>query len=71
MNVSPSVFPMGMELGSDRDIEESRRLLYVALTRAKNNLVLTKNITTTHTSTDNKYFLNKLPNKLTQIHTFE
>ncbi len=34
-------FPMGRALGSDEEIEEERRLMYVALTRARDHLFVT------------------------------
>ncbi len=36
-----SLFPHGMSLGSEEDVEEERRLCYVAMTRAQRRLVLT------------------------------
>jgi DNA helicase-2/ATP-dependent DNA helicase PcrA len=44
VNVSPKIFPTVMTLGNIDEIEEDRRLLYVALTRAKNDLIITRNI---------------------------
>ena len=44
VNVSPKIFPSVMTLGNIDEIEEDRRLLYVALTRAKNDLIITRNI---------------------------
>ena len=43
VNVSPKAFPSIMSLGDIDEIEEDRRVLYVALTRAKNELIITRN----------------------------
>ena len=43
VNVSPKVFPSIMSIGDIDEIEEDRRVLYVALTRAKNELIITRN----------------------------
>lgn len=42
INVSPGSFPSSHSIGSDDDVEEERRVLYVALTRAQNELILTR-----------------------------
>ena len=44
VNVSPKVFPSAMSIGNIDEIEEDRRVLYVALTRAKNELIITRNL---------------------------
>ncbi|WP_246139174.1 ATP-dependent helicase [Gelidibacter salicanalis] len=73
LNVSPKVYPSAWNLGSDDKIEEDRRVLYVALTRAKNELIITRD--TNSISTVNKaktvgfnsqYFLEELPEHLTE-----
>jgi DNA helicase-2/ATP-dependent DNA helicase PcrA len=43
VNVSPKAFPSIMAIGDIDEIEEERRVLYVALTRAKNELIVTRN----------------------------
>ena len=43
LNVSPKSFPSSWSLDSLDDIEEDRRVLYVALTRAKSKLIITRN----------------------------
>lgn len=43
VNVSPKAFPSIMAIGDINEIEEERRVLYVALTRAKNELIVTRN----------------------------
>ncbi|MGB6150438.1 MAG: ATP-dependent helicase [Pricia sp.] len=42
LNVSPKVYPSAWNLDNIHQIEEDRRVLYVALTRAKNELVITR-----------------------------
>lgn len=42
LNVSPKTYPSSYSLGSSAEIEEERRVLYVALTRAKNELYITR-----------------------------
>jgi len=42
LNVSPRVFPSGWSIGDKDKVEEDRRVLYVALTRAKNHLYITR-----------------------------
>ena len=43
LNVSPKSFPSAYSLDDIDAIEEDRRVLYVALTRAKNRLIITRN----------------------------
>ena len=71
LNVSPKVYPSAWNLHSEESIEEDRRVLYVALTRAKNELFITRDTNSINTvnnseSSDasSKYFLEKLPNTL-------
>ena len=42
LNAGPGAFPSRFELASVDEVEESRRTLYVALTRAKDNLLVTR-----------------------------
>jgi len=42
LNVSPKVYPSAWNLDNLDEIEEDRRVLYVALTRAKNQLIITR-----------------------------
>jgi DNA helicase-2/ATP-dependent DNA helicase PcrA len=72
LNVSPKVYPSAWNLHSEESIEEDRRVLYVALTRAKNELYITRDTNSINTvnNSDNssdassKYFLEKLPENL-------
>lgn len=68
INVSPSAYPTSRAILEGEDvIEEERRCLYVAMTRAKDKLFLYRDITMTHAYTESdkknnsKYFLNELP----------
>lgn len=42
MKVQPGVYPYSRSLGDLKEIEEERRILYVAMTRAKDELILTR-----------------------------
>jgi DNA helicase-2/ATP-dependent DNA helicase PcrA len=42
VNVSTGAYPSAWSVGNEDDIEEERRVLYVAMTRAKNELILTR-----------------------------
>jgi len=67
LNVSPGTYPSRLDLGSIEDVEESRRVLYVALTRAKDNLIVGRRSTSywAYAAVDGEdisgYFLNELP----------
>ena len=74
LNLNPASFPSSRTiLQGEEAIEEERRCLYVALTRAKNSLKLYRNIRSLHTQyTDANrheqlYFLNNLPAHLVKI----
>lgn len=80
LNVSPGVYPMARNIAKGNDeIEEERRCLYVALTRAKNRLVVTRNIRSIQCSMETEeqesseqqkndtYFFNELPDNLFDI----
>lgn len=73
LNVSPKVYPSAWNLNSEENIEEDRRVLYVALTRAKNELYITRDTNSINTvnndkntNPNSKYFLEELPSKLTE-----
>ena len=76
INVSPGSYPGPYSVGDIDDIEEERRVLYVALTRAKNELILTRRgksfWSTTKHDEDGQlmetYFLNQLPSELVEEH---
>lgn len=42
VNVTPGAYPSQYAYGKDDEVEEERRVLYVALTRAKNELIVTR-----------------------------
>jgi DNA helicase-2/ATP-dependent DNA helicase PcrA len=74
LNVGPGSFPSTWSLGNVDEIEEERRTLYVALTRAKNELIVTRpkhsvyggfqrHDDKNNNEVDN-YFLNSLPENL-------
>ena len=44
INVSPGMYPLTRTLNDDSEVEEERRVLYVALTRAKDELIITRSI---------------------------
>ena len=75
LNVSPKTYPSSYSLGSMEEIEEERRVLYVALTRAKNELIITRttdSLNAYHNDADltsgeeinSAYFLEDLPEEL-------
>ncbi|WP_405327571.1 ATP-dependent helicase [Leeuwenhoekiella sp. LLG6367-2.1] len=75
LNVSPKTYPSAYSLGNIDEVEEDRRVLYVALTRAKNDLIITRSkesINAYHHQTDkdeddtsdSAYFLEGLPEHL-------
>ncbi|WP_324025366.1 ATP-dependent helicase [Maribacter sp. BPC-D8] len=83
LNVSPKAFPSAWSLDDVDAIEEDRRVLYVALTRAKNRLIITRNtssISAIHgksipTNSGRKaddaetYFLTAIPDGLVKLET--
>lgn len=75
VDVSEGVYPNSLSIESLDDIEEERRVLYVALTRAKNELIITR-VNKSNFMFDKKddkgnllemYFLNGLPKSLADI----
>ena len=71
INMSPGAFPSRYALGDSDQVEEERRVLYVALTRAMDNLIVTRQSYATWAlpeSDDDKaaetYFFNDLPEGL-------
>ena len=76
-NVSAGQYPHARVQGSFDDVEEERRVLYVALTRAKNELILTKQNLNFWAKTQidergrsiESYFLNDLSRPLCQMET--
>lgn len=76
-NVSAGQYPNARAQGNFDEVEEERRVLYVALTRAQNELILTKQNLSfwAHTQTDQQgrkiesYFLNDLTRNLCSTET--
>jgi DNA helicase-2/ATP-dependent DNA helicase PcrA len=76
INVSPGSYPVTWTFGNIDEMEEERRVLYVALTRAKNYLYITRNIHALHANSillknggnedikHEEYFLTGFPEKL-------
>jgi DNA helicase-2/ATP-dependent DNA helicase PcrA len=70
VNVSPGSYPSHYSIGNPDAIEEERRVLYVALTRAQDELIITRQIYNTWALNDsnesmtNNYFLGGVPEKL-------
>ncbi|MEM9547186.1 MAG: ATP-dependent helicase [Bacteroidota bacterium] len=72
LNVSPGVFPSSWSMGDEDAVEEDRRVLYVALTRAKNYLYVTRKTSSINSIRFYKkedkviesYFFNELPEEL-------
>lgn len=79
LNVSPKTYPSAWSLGNEEEVEEDRRVLYVALTRAKNELIITRNINSinaTHKrlgwekqTSSSAYFFENLPDNLVDQQT--
>lgn len=74
INVSPGAWPGRFAAGDSDDVEEERRVLYVALTRAMDNLIITRHgLSTwaTRSGPDDEeietYFLNDLPDGLVDV----
>ena len=67
MNCSPGVYPSPMALAED-SVEEERRVLYVAFTRAKDELIVTRSGPTLGMTggdyAERAYFLNGVPDEL-------
>jgi DNA helicase-2/ATP-dependent DNA helicase PcrA len=79
INVSPGAFPLTKVQGDFDQVEEERRVLYVALTRAKDDLIVTRNVYSQWVPEEQQkdedlcpvaetYFLNKLPENLFDHH---
>ena len=76
VNVSPKTYPSPWSLGKIDEIEDDRRLLYVALTRAKNELIITRTKNSVYAEStviedqtlkekiEDHYFLNGMPDDL-------
>jgi DNA helicase-2/ATP-dependent DNA helicase PcrA len=69
IRVEPGMYPHIRSLGAEDDEEEERRILYVAMTRAKNELILTRSegrssYSYSYGDAAEAYFLSSVPDKL-------
>ena len=85
LNVSPQAFPTSFAIGNSDKVEEERRVLYVALTRAKNELIIRRHCPSgnggftlwarTNDSPDDErpetYFFNALPENMIGEHVHQ
>jgi DNA helicase-2/ATP-dependent DNA helicase PcrA len=79
IKVEPGMYPHVRSLGNFDEEEEERRVLYVAMTRAQNELIITRNLSqggrynfhggyrADHSRDGSPYFLEKLPENLLDI----
>ena len=79
IKVEPGMYPHVRSLGNFDEEEEERRVLYVAMTRAQNELIITRNLSqggrynfhggyrADHSRDGSSYFLEKLPENLLDI----
>jgi DNA helicase-2/ATP-dependent DNA helicase PcrA len=82
LNVSPQAYPSSYAIGHFDRTEEERRVLYVALTRAKDELIITRHAPTgnggyalwahsdksSQNESNETYFFNSLPEGLMDEH---
>lgn len=69
IRVEPGMYPHIRSLGAEDDEEEERRILYVAMTRAKNELILTRSEgpgSYSYGDAAEAYFLSDVPDKLVE-----
>ena len=78
IRVEPGTYPHVRSLGDEDQEEEERRVLYVALTRAKNELIITRSNSHGgrlvfwsgagggHTGSGTSYLLEEIPTNLTE-----
>lgn len=73
VNVSPSAYPTPRAISNGEEaIEEERRCLYVAMTRAKDRLFIYRTLKSVHTDSGESsdiYFLDGLPDSLVKMKT--
>ena len=73
IRAEPAMYPYIRSLGNQDEEEEERRILYVAMTRTKNELILTRSAsrssyTYSPESAAEAYFLSTVPDKLVEKH---
>ncbi len=71
IRVEPGMYPHIRSLGAEDEEEEERRILYVAITRAKNELILTRSegpssYSYSYGDAAEAYFLSDVPDKLVE-----
>jgi ATP-dependent DNA helicase UvrD/PcrA len=71
IRVEPGMYPHIRSLGAEDDEEEERRILYVAMTRAKDELILTRSegrssYSYSYGDAAEAYFLSDMPDKLVE-----
>ncbi|RZB33383.1 MAG: DNA helicase II / ATP-dependent DNA helicase PcrA [Desulfobacteraceae bacterium Eth-SRB2] len=71
IRVEPGMYPHIRSLGAEDEEEEDRRILYVAMTRAKNELILTRSegpssYSYSYGDAAEAYFLSDVPDKLVE-----
>jgi len=71
IRVEPGMYPHIRSLGAEDEEEEERRILYVAMTRAKNELILTRSegpssYSYSYGDAAEAYFLSDVPDKLVE-----
>jgi DNA helicase-2/ATP-dependent DNA helicase PcrA len=64
LNVSPGAYPSAWRIGNFDEMEEERRVLYVALTRSKSYLYIMRNLYALHSIRQEQYFLTGFPEDL-------
>lgn len=67
--MNPGMYPHVRALHSEDEIEEERRVTYVAMTRAQDELILTRSVRafSSEPEAEDAYFLSELPDELVEI----
>ena len=73
IRAEPGMYPHFRSIGDEDDEEEERRILYVAMTRAKDELILTRsesrsNYAASYEDATEAYFLSSIPDMLVEEH---
>ena len=71
IRAEPGMYPHFRSIGDEDDEEEERRILYVAMTRAKDELILTRsesrsNYAASYEDATEAYFLSSIPDMLVE-----
>jgi DNA helicase-2/ATP-dependent DNA helicase PcrA len=70
INVSPGAYPTTKAIGNANQVEEERRVLYVALTRAEDNLIVTRQTHNTWAFTSTAASTNELSDQAVECYFF-